>query len=178
MKRLIYLVIVMSISFWAVNFAYAFQDDPVAWWKFDRASDNTVIDSVTNQNDAVLGAWFRIVEGVSGKAIKLDGFTSYVLRSGEDAPVIEGAFGIQGWFALGAYPTNWCPIVMQGNPSEAGFFLGVDARGRVGFKFFAGSEWQAVQSAEMVPLRKWTHLAGIYNGRDEITLYIEGKMIA
>ncbi|KPK78044.1 MAG: hypothetical protein AMJ79_01200 [Phycisphaerae bacterium SM23_30] len=178
MKKNIYLAVIWLFSLLSVNAAYAFQENPAAWWKFDQITDKSVFDKASGQRDVIKGTYFRSVDGVSGKAIKLDGFTSYVLRPGKEAPTIKGAFSVEGWFALGAYPTHWCPIVMQGKPSNSGFFLGVNARGRVGFKLFAGSEWQAVQSDEMIPLRKWTHLAGIYNGRDEITLYADGKTIA
>ncbi|MHC4239601.1 MAG: hypothetical protein ACYSUC_07580, partial [Planctomycetota bacterium] len=43
--------------------AYSAQEGPVAWWKFDGDS----VDSITASKDRIRGN-FKFVEGVSGKA--------------------------------------------------------------------------------------------------------------
>ena len=138
----------------------------------------TVLDDVSGVQDQICGAYVKIVPGVSGNAIQLDGYTSYILREGQDAPDVSGAFSVEGWVALGAYPTHWCPIVDHSRVSDKGYLLGIDALGHAGFKICTAGKWHEVQSEKRIPLRKWTHLAGVYEPDIGITLYLDGKRIA
>jgi hypothetical protein len=138
----------------------------------------SVADNVGDIEDQVRGTYAKIVPGAVGQAIQLDGNTSYVLREGEDAPRVSGAFAVEAWTALGAYPTNWCPIADHSSAAEAGYFLGVDALGHAGFSIVAGGERHEIQSAGRIPLRKWTHIAGAYAPEDGMVLYVDGKRAA
>jgi len=146
--------------------------------EFETITIHTVFDDVAGVKDQVHGAYFKIVPGVSGNAIKLDGNTSYIVRGECDAQQVSGAFSIEAWIALGAYPTNWCPVVDHSSLVDKGYFLGIDALGHAGFRIVADSEWYEVQSPERIALRKWTHIAGVYTPQDGITLYVDGKRVA
>ncbi|MCK4291553.1 MAG: hypothetical protein KAY65_00030 [Planctomycetes bacterium] len=136
-----------------------------------------VVDDAGDVEDRAEGAYVKIVPGAVGNAIQLDGNTSYVLRKPENAPELSGVFAVQAWIALGAYPTNWCPIIDHGSATNAGYFLGVDALGHAGFSIVAGGKQNQIQSAERIPLRKWTHIAGVYTPEDGIILYVDGKRV-
>ena len=79
-------------------------------WTFDEITNSAVVEMVTGKLDALTGN-YRVVTGVSGKAIKFDGYTTVVTRKAADAPKPAGAFSVSAWIALAAYPWNWCPIV-------------------------------------------------------------------
>ena len=138
----------------------------------------SVVDEVSGVQDRVHGGYFKIVAGALGSALLLDGQTSFVLRSGENAPKVCGAFAVEAWVALGAYPTNWCPVADHSTKDGAGYFLGVDALGHAGFKIYAGSRRYEIESEQRIPLRKWAHIAGVYTPEDGITLYLDGKLVA
>ena len=62
---------------------------PVAWWRFDSGDSRKVTDQVSHINDSVQGN-YKIVAGVNGQALKLDGFTTVIRRSSEKVPKLSG----------------------------------------------------------------------------------------
>jgi hypothetical protein len=141
------------------------------------------VGSIGGIKDEISGN-FKFVEGVAGKALKFDGFTTSVIRKAEQAPKLGDAFTIEAWVALGAYPWNWCPIVSQSDFGKSGYYFGVDSNGRFGLCVKAGGQWyecrsQLPQRAAVGPkvsldLRKWYHLAAVYDGDRSITIYVSG----
>lgn len=145
--------------------------------EYETIRVSLVFDDAGDVEDHVKGAFFRLVEGVSGKALQLDGNSSYIVREGEAAPKIEGDFAVQGWVALGAYPTHWCPIADYSSEADKGYFLGIDALGHAGFNVSIQGKWHEIQSEQRIPLRKWTHIAGVYNPSEGMSLYVDGKCV-
>ena len=90
----------------------------VAWWKFDEGEGKSAIDSVTLKRDAISGN-FRYLPGVSGSAIKFDGFTTHIVRKAGKAPRFAEAFSIEAWVALQVYPWNWTAIVNREKDHKA-----------------------------------------------------------
>jgi len=160
---LVSVLIVLLIS--AVSFA-------VECWTFDS------LDELAGGTDQVHGSFYRLVDGAVGKGLELDGNSSYVERTAGDAPKITGDFSVAGWIALGAYPTNWCPIADQSEAADKGYFLGIDALGRAGFKVKTGEKWCEAVDETKIPLRKWVHVAGVYSSREGLKLYLNGKEVA
>jgi hypothetical protein len=97
-----------------------------------------------------------------------------VKRRAEDAPKLEDAFTIQAWVAIQAYPWGWCPIVTQRKGKIAGYFFGVDARGRVGLHLAMDGQWRECTSEVVLPLMEWTHIAGTFDSGSGLTVYING----
>jgi hypothetical protein len=151
--------------------------DELCWWSFDEDGEGVVIDAVGGKKDPVHGSAER-VPGVSGKAIKLDGFRSYAKREKFGAGMPAGAFTVESWIALASYPWSWSPVVDCSYPKIKGFFFGIDPEGRVGFKVAAGSSWYEASTAEKIPLRAWTHVAAVFEPNRKITVFIDGKEAA
>ncbi len=171
---------------------------PIARWKFEILDENkkitpatrigreaptidkefNIIEDVSGGSTRVIGNYFKLVPGVVGNALLLDGFTSYIDCRDVSAPKISGDFSIGVWIALGAYPTNWCPVADQSTIAEKGYFLGIDAYGHAGFKLYAGGKYFEIKSEERIPLRKWKHLEGVYSQDDGMALYLDGKLVA
>jgi len=197
MRNLIHLAAFVMVWGLCWTASFAAEQGPVAWWNFDTLIEERieepfeeedeesevftirlVVDDISGIEDRVEGTYTKIVPGVLGKAIQLDGNTSYILRESENAPELSGDFTVQAWIALGAYPTNWCPVADHGTTEEAGYFLGIDALGHAGFSTIAGGKRHKIQSTARIPLKKWTHIAGVYTQQDGITLYVNGERAA
>jgi Concanavalin A-like lectin/glucanases superfamily len=133
---------------------------PLAQWRFDTG-------------DSVAGA-FKMVEGVSGRALRLDGYTTRIIQKAAEAPKIGSTFSVDAWIALGAYPFNWCPILAQEKDGEAGYFFGVGPRGELGLKLAVGGMWVSVESAKPLPLRRFTHVAAVFRENEDMRLYVDG----
>jgi hypothetical protein len=89
-----------------VSKGFGEQSKPVAWWSFDTEIKQSVKDRANSIEDSIVGN-FRIVRGVSGQALKLDGYTTVVMREASATPKLEAAFTIEAWVAIAAYP--WSP---------------------------------------------------------------------
>ena len=153
---------------------FANEDGFVAWWKFDESKNNAALDSIAQINDVISGN-FKYVSGISGSALKFDGFATVVTRKAADAPQLSDALTVEAWVALGAYPWNWCPIVSQEKDERAGYYFGVDSQGHFGLQLAVGGKWQVCKSETKIPLKKWIHITGTYNEASGITIYLDGK---
>lgn len=152
------------------------QNKPVAWWNFENNDGKTVIDKVSGVSDSIKGNyWFS--DGVSGKCLKLDGYTSHVVRAANMAPVLENAFTIEAWVAPQTYPWNWTGIVDQEKNHKEGFFFGLNAEGKVGLGIAVGAErkWVMCISGEKLELLKWSHIAATLDSNGEMSVFINGK---
>lgn len=170
--------------------------EPAAHWKFDTVRDNKVLDSATGRTDKISGK-YRLADGIKGRAIVMDGYTTCIVRSSELAPKLGKAFALEAWIAIGAYPWNWAPIVAQENTVSAnsnldkicwpdditaespkeGFFFGIGPQGSLGLQIGAG-RWNICRSETRIPLCKWTHVAAVFDEKAGITLFINGQETA
>jgi hypothetical protein len=148
----------------------------VALWKFDEGRGRAVIDSVSGKEDAILRN-FKYFPGVSGTAVKFDGFTSRIVRKAVDAPGLRDGFTVEAWVAPQAYPWNWCAIVNQEKEHKAGYFFGIDEIGHVGLHLAVNGKWYECTSEETIPfMEKWSHVAGTFDKDTGIIVYIDGKV--
>jgi len=147
---------------------------PKALWKMDEVKGEAVEDSASGRDDAFSGN-FRLIRGVIGQALKFDGFTTVVRKKAADAPVLGGAFTVEAWVAIAAYPWNWCGVVGQQVEAQSGYALEIGPLGEFGLKAFAGGAWRECVSEAKIPLRTWTHIAGTFDKATGFALYLDGK---
>ncbi|MCK4751007.1 MAG: LamG domain-containing protein, partial [Bacteroidales bacterium] len=146
----------------------------IGYWKFDAVEDNRTKDEATGMMDFVEGN-YKLVEGVKGKALKCDGFTTTIIRDVEEMPEISGAFSIEAWIAPQAYPWNWCAIVNQEYEHQRGFFFGIDAEGRIGFHAAVARQWRECISDIKIPFMEWSHVVATFDPELGISLFINGE---
>jgi len=172
------------------------QIKPAAHWDFDQVSDNRTRDQITGRVDPIAGN-FRLLPGVRGQALVLDGYTTCIERGPDLVPKLGPDFSVEAWIAIGAYPWNWAPIAAQENtislasnldavswPDDirvnsprSGFFFGVSPEGFLGLH--VGSRgWQVCQTEDRIPLKAWTHVAATFRQGRGISLYINGRKAA
>lgn len=147
--------------------------ETVAWWPFEGVTGNSVHDSVNGIDDPISGN-FRVVRGVSGHAIKFDGYTTAVVRKASEAPTLSSAFTVEAWLAVAAYPWSWCPIVCH-TDSRAGYALEVGPEGELAMKVFSGSVWRTCISENKISLKTWTHVTGVFDPAKGIAVFIDGQ---
>ena len=159
---------------------------PSLWFKFDEGVGDETKEDVAKTSSPIPGHKTLWKKGVSGTALEFDGYNTLVSISADKAPSVSGnSLTLEGWFALGAYPWDWAPIVQQGD--NDGYFLGVDSHGYPGFMVKVDSKWQQLSVSNKPPytdsnhltLFRWYHAAGTYNKEDGMMrLYVDGKEIA
>jgi len=166
------MILVFITAFEVISFG----DNVVVDWGFEDVSNRSVSEKDISALGSIPGAWYKSTTGVVGKGIQFDGYTSFISYPSGQVPQPEGSFTVEAWFALGAYPTNLCPILVTGKPGESGFFLGVDELGHPAFEIY-GQKDISVLSEESVELRKWYHIAGVFEEKQGIRVYLNGKML-
>ena len=167
----------------------------VAHWPFEDASPARARDDVSHQEDAVTG-FLQRRQGVHGRALWLDGYTTGVTRNAPQAPVLTEAFSLEGWVALEAYPWGLCPIICQVDLPDtpvlategmaptlateqdptAGYFFGVDADGRIVLQVAVGGKWVTCRSGRAVPLLRWNHVTGVRTS-DALIVFLNGEEV-
>jgi len=154
---------------------------PVMTWDFETIRNKTAIEVSTNIADTIEGN-FEEVSGVAGKGLRLDGFTTRVVRNGEDIKKLGSEFTLEAWIALGEYPLNWCPVITTESDEVKGYRLMIGMigpYGQVSFETAISEQWISCTSAnETMPLRKWMHIAGVYKAQKGMALYVNGELVS
>ena len=148
---------------------------PVAWWKLNIEKERKVTDQITSIEDSVQGN-YKLVEGVEGKALKLDGFTTVISRNSQKVPKLSGSFTFEAWVAAATYPWNWCPILAQERKEEAGFYFGIGPQGQAGIFASVNGVWQRCETKAKMPFRKWTHLVATFDEKTGFKMYVDGNL--
>ncbi|MDY7109273.1 MAG: FAD-dependent oxidoreductase [Planctomycetota bacterium] len=149
--------------------------DPVARWAFDSVEEGMVTDRAVGRDDRIEGN-YTLTRGAVGSALLFDGFTTVIDRPASDVPRLSGDFSVEAWVAQGAYPWNWCPIITQQGDEKAGYAFCVGPRGQIRLGAAVDGAWRTCTSEDWVlPLRKWTHIAGTFDPDQGITLYADGR---
>jgi hypothetical protein len=147
-------------------------------WDFENITNRTCIEPSTGVADAIEGN-FETAPGVVGKGLRLDGFTTRVLRSAGVVKNPDQEFTIEAWVSLGEYPWNWCPVITTESNEVKGYRLMIGPLGQVSLEAAIGEQWICCTSAqETMPLRKWMHLVGVCRAGKEMSLYVNGELAA
>lgn len=171
-------VLVLALMLGASSLAHAQAQppSPLAWWSFDDDPGETVArDRAASISDTIEGRTTRVA-GVVGRALRLDGFTSLIRRNDAAAPRVTGAFTVESWVALAAYPWNWAPIIDHERDEHAGYYFGIGPLGEVGLDLSLGGHWLSCRSEPKLKLRRFTHVAAVFDTDAGITLFVDGNV--
>jgi hypothetical protein len=181
-------------------------DNPILHWSFDDAKDlgfeygeyapkQETQEGITGTGFDISGL-AKYVPGVSGTAMKFDGFSSQVqgvvfvpeeeeeeMEEDEEEAFMPESITIEAWIALGAYPWNWAPILTIGKYKVTGFYFGIDSRGRLGFHMSdATSVWHECNSdidsdtKLGLGIQEWHHVAATYSPEKGSAIFINGAL--
>ena len=179
MKKVMAILFLILLFSGAGRLAGTGADSPknlLAWWKLDAVQDKKTYEAVGGKADLITGN-FKLVRGLSGQAIRFDGFTTLITRKAPDFPTLNQDFSLEAWVAPAAYPWNWCPVVAQHRGQEAGFYFALGPRGEVGLGLALNGQWQMIISEEKIPLRKWSQIAASFDHERGVKIYINGKPV-
>lgn len=151
---------------------------PVMSWDFENLPNRSINETSSNNKDTIEGN-FEIAQGVTGNGLRLDGFTTRVVRKNSEIIKPGNELTIEAWIALGEYPLNWCPVITTESDEIKGYRLLIGPYGQVSFQTAISEQWISCTSAdEEIPLRKWMHIAGVYTANNQMQLFINGKLLS
>ncbi len=170
--RKIFILIFITIA------SFSRSQSVVMQWDFEEIRNRNVIEASTHITDTLEGN-FEVAEGVSGKGLRLDGFTTRVVRDWADVKTTGDEFTIEAWVSLGEYPWNWCPLITTESDEVKGYRLMIGPYGQVSFETAISEQLISCTSAnEAIPLRKWMHVTGTFRAGEEMRLYVNGELAA
>jgi hypothetical protein len=149
---------------------------PVVSWTFDEDRETGAVQPAGERLDSLQGA-IELAPGVCGSGLKFDGFTSRLARAAKDLPGFGPALTVEAWIAPQEYSWAWTGIVDHDQDGRAGFFLGINHLGQVGFHAAVDGQWLGCDSQEPVELLRWTHVAGTFDPASGFTLYVNGQRV-
>ncbi|MDO8952648.1 MAG: LamG domain-containing protein, partial [Draconibacterium sp.] len=149
--------------------------NPVAWWNFDSCNARLLNDEVSNADDSVQGN-FSLSTGTSGKALKLDGFSTCIIRKANVVPELGGSFTFEAWIAAATYPWNWVPILAREENRKSGFYFGVGPQGQIGISASVNGIWQSCETKNAIALKEWVHVITVFDEKSGFKIYLNGKL--
>ena len=169
------------------------QTDVAARFDMSLNDGNTVVESVSGQAFAVNHNLApENIDGAVGKALRLDGYSTFVKAQVNAASMSTSALTVSLWCAPETYPMmntaeyenaeTW----IAGNLDEAaktGFAFTIKPSGEYGFKCYTGGWAVTLAAAEgggqVLPRYEWSHLVATIDavGR-QARLYRNGELVA
>lgn len=151
----------------------------ISHWKFDEGSGDLVYDSVGENHGRIYSAEWT--DGVLGKALEFkhkDLVWSIPHFFDDD---ISTAFTISSWiYWYGKHPDTYSQnsYIFDGRSGTQswakGFIFFVNKEGKLTL-LLGDANPQKVESISSIPIKKWTHVAGVYDYKTAtLALYING----
>jgi hypothetical protein len=160
MKNLFIAVVLLLI------FNLSMAQIPLFQWAFDSSESTLKTDSIRGL--------IAFNEGVSGKSLVFDGYSTEVIRKAPEHMPAE-SFTITAWIAPQEYSWNISAIINQQKDFKSGFLFGINQIGKLVAGISIDNEWKTFVSAYSVPLLKWSFVALKYERNNGITFFINGK---
>lgn len=180
----------LNIAFMlALSLRAAAQTDVAACFDMTLGSDNTITESVTGQAFAVEHNLIpENVDGAVGKALRLDGYSTYVKAQTDASRLSTTELTISLWCApetypmMNAYEAENAETWIAGNldaTAQEGFAFTITSQGDYGFRCYTGG-WPVVLKADdKLPCYEWSHLVvTIDTGNSSVVLYRNGVQVA
>lgn len=169
------------------------QTDVAALFDMSLNDGNTVVESVSGQAFAVNHNLApENIDGAVGKALRLDGYSTYVKAQVNAASMSTSALTVSLWCAPETYPMmnsaeyenaeTW----IAGNLDESaktGFAFTIKPSGEYGFKCYTGGWAVTLAAAEgggqVLPRYEWSHLVAVIDADNrQARLYRNGELVA
>ncbi len=161
-----------------VNQPIANCDEPdlIGRWKFDGDAKDCTSHGL---GGGIVGSP-TYVNGHSGKAISLDGFTHISLGNSLPTRII-GAFTVAAWVNPAVLPSSTSMYVIGKTSSltTAGWRLGIDPTNVTQIIVARGdSQEPFLTGCNCAQANKWFHFAGVFQPSGYVRLYINGQLTA
>ncbi len=158
---------------------------------FDMIVDgsNAITESVSGGKYVVNGVHVpENVDGAVGKALRLDGYSTYVNAEINAAGISTNGFSVSLWCAPETYPmmnaaeAENAETWIAGNLDESahtGFAFTLTSQGDYGFKCYTGGWLVTLQAEGKMPRYEWNHLVAVIDADNRTaTLYHNGEQVA
>jgi hypothetical protein len=174
-KNIVVILFVVSISMVAFHTAAAqiVEDGLVSYWHLDNLD---VKDAVGPNDGDVIGRP-KLVDGKYGKALSFNGQVDSVSFDNKGFPTGNSAMTWSAWFYREVSDAGAVQyIATSGIAACCGQFFGIGTRGGdMVFMTQWGGQFDAI--GPVVSVGDWHHVAAVYNGSQNDTIYLNGEEV-
>ncbi len=149
-----------------------------AQWTFDTSQDDAILDASSTGPSGVLVNEPTFVDGVDGRALRLNGVNQYVDFGAPASLRLTGSMTISAWINASAFPVDDAAIVSSHGVSGYQLDTTIDRGPRtIGFKLTnASGRLMARYGRTPLEADRWYHVAGVYDARARtLNVYLNGQ---
>ncbi len=155
--------------------------DLLARWNFEEEDGATeALDTASGIKSPVHNN-FNSPERVSfpggARAMIFDGYSTWIERPGNEAPMMYDEMTISAWVSPRSYPVEMAGLFSQYD-DHGGYFLGLTRYGQWGLRASIDGMWHAIWAPEALPKSAWSHIAAIYKRGEGLSLYLNGEQVS
>jgi beta-fructofuranosidase len=175
MKKFISICLLCSVV-WTCNV----KGQTVAYFPLDGVTgDQATPESVSNTNFSIVNHFNRpeFVEGVAGKALRLDGYSTWASKNFSWSGITK-KLAVEAWFTTEAFTAETAAIISQ-ETASLGFSLEVGSFGNVSFSFHPDGTALNLKTAKSLDRYTWYHIvAQVDLTAGTATIFINGNQEA
>lgn len=153
----------------------------IAQFSFEGSLGITsTIDSVSQKRFQISNHFNRpeYISGVTGNALRLDGYSTWASASQFQLNNIEKSMSIEAWYTTEAFTYENASVVNQ-LTGNSGFSFDIDRYGKVVFSFYADNTFYTLTTTQSITKYKWNHLvATIDLASQKAAIYVNGLQLA
>ncbi|MFC1634388.1 LamG-like jellyroll fold domain-containing protein [Planctomycetota bacterium] len=174
--RFICLVFTVSAVITAQARAEMYMDNVVGLWLFDEGEGEVVNDQSSHENHGTFNGTPEWVEGIVGGALNC-ARQGHVLIKDNDSLDLDGAWTLTLWVNINPPMERWQTILNKRFDTATNYVIRLQDVGKWEVMVNNGS-WVRVGDPSPAQGGEWVHLAGVYNGEDTLSLFVDGKQVA
>jgi len=151
--------------------------DVVGLWFFDEGEGDAINDSSGNENHGKFNGILQWVEeGVFGGALNC-GRQGHALIPDSDSLDLAKAWTLTTWVKINPPMARWQHIINKRFDVQDNYAIRLQDIGKWEVYINNGG-WVRLGDPSPAKGGEWVHLAATYNGKDTLTLFVDGEQVA
>lgn len=151
-------------------------ENAVGLWLFDEGQGEVVNDLSGNENHGTFNSTPEWAEGVFGGAINC-ATGGHILIKDSDSLDLTEAWTLTLWVKINPPMERWQTILNKRFDTETNYVIRLNDGG--GWEVMVNNGgWVRVRDSSQAKGGEWVHLAGVYNGTDTLSLFVDGEQVA
>ena len=148
----------------------------VGLWLFDEGEGDVVNDLSGNENHGSFNGTPEWVEGIFAGALNCAA-GGHVLIKDSDSLDLAEAWTLTLWVNINPPMERWQTILNKRFDTATNYVIRLQDVGKWEVMVNNGG-WVRVGDPDPAQGDQWVHLAGVYNGTDTLSLFVDGKQVA
>ncbi len=146
--------------------------------QFDEVKNGKIKEWISGKEFPIQGN-FELVDGVKGRALKSDGFTTLLEVANPESRNSLNDFTLEAWVAMEAYGWNDVAIIdsRNGEHLTRGMYMGINSEGFPVFGLTIEGSWKSLTGSKKIDLYEWAHVCAVYDHNAGMKIILNGEEV-